>query len=164
VKAFRVPAALALILSLVCAGGVALAFRAAWHPAPSFYEYNIPIAVPLAAFILERLQQTRSRGLVVDGAVLVLALLRVFAPPLPFASGHALFSAYAAATAQGWVLRVTAALVVLHVIYVKLFVTGGWTSMVSGLVLAVAAAWLRHRISRSPVAMIPHRDGPADRS
>jgi hypothetical protein len=147
VKAFRVPPALALILSLIFAGGVALAFRAAWHPARSFYEYNIPIAVVLAAFTLERLQ-ARSRGLVVDGAVVVLALLRVFAPPLPFASGHALFSGYAAATAQGWVLRVTAALVVLHVIYIKLFVTGGWASMVSGLVLAVAAAWLRHRIDR----------------
>jgi hypothetical protein len=132
-----------LLLSLLFAAAVALAFRAAWHPRADFYIYNIPIAVPFAAFFLDRWAQPARRGLLVDAAVLTLALLRVVAPPLPFASGHVLFAAYATATAVGWVLRATAAIVLAHIIYMKLFVTGGWQSMVFGLLIAAAGTWLR---------------------
>jgi hypothetical protein len=130
------------------AGAAGLAFWAAWHPKASFYSYNIPVAVPFAAFFLDRFGHRHRSGLVVDAAVLVLALLRVAAPPLPFASGHALFAGYAAATAYGWVLRATAAVVMLHVIYVKLFVTGGFWSLLAGLVTAMLATVLRRHFTR----------------
>jgi hypothetical protein len=138
-------AATTLLLSMAFAASVALAFRAAWHPGPSFYLYNVPIAVPFAAFFLDRWGHRSRPGLTVDAVVLVLALLRVAAPPLPFASGHVLFTAYATATAHRWPLRATAALALAHIIYMKLFVTGGFASMAAGLAAAAVAALLRRR-------------------
>jgi hypothetical protein len=139
-----------LVLSLGFAAAVALVFRVLWHPKPAFYAYNIPIAVPFAAFFLDRAGQRSRSGMMVDGAVLVLALLRVAAPPLPFASGHTLFAGYAALTGRGWVLRATAALVLLSVVYTKLFVTGGFWSMATGLALAAVLALVRRRLTATP--------------
>jgi hypothetical protein len=137
-----------LLLSLAFAAAVALGFRAAWHPPASFYAYNVPIAAPFAAFFLDRWSHRARSGLAVDAAVLVLALLRVLAPPLPFASGHTLFAGYAAATAHGWALRVTAAIALAHVLYTKLFVTGGFASLAAGLAIAGTATWLRRHLTR----------------
>jgi hypothetical protein len=80
------------------AGAVALSFAIAWHPRLSFYSYNVPIAVPFAAFVLERATAGRQDGIgpqLLDVAVLALALLRVVAPPLPYVSGHTLFATHA---------------------------------------------------------------------
>ncbi len=153
--------AVALALSLSFAAAVAIAFRVAWNPPAGFYAYNVPIAVPFAAFFLDRWSSllrggahevASARGqrqaLAIDAAILILALLRVAAPPLPFASGHTLFAAYAAATSQSWVLRATAALVLAHVVYLKVFVTGGFWSMAAGLAIAAAATLLRRHLTR----------------
>jgi hypothetical protein len=153
--------ATAVLLSLAFAAAVAMAFRAAWHPPPGFYVYNVPIAVPFAGFFLDRWSHRGRRGLAVDAAVLALALLRVAAPPLPYASGHTLFAAYAAATAHGWVLRATATIVLAHVIYLKLLVTGGLGSMVAGLVIAAAAARLRRHLNARGAASTPAGAAPA---
>src|SRR5688572_1947353 len=122
-----------LVGGLAFACAVAAFFIWRWHSPPSSLAYNVPIAVPFAILFLERLRGPGPhpvRGLLVDLAVLVLALLRVFAPPLPLVSGHALFSGYCALSARRWPLRMTASAVLVHVVYVKLFVSGGWESMV----------------------------------
>jgi hypothetical protein len=142
--------AAALAMACLAAVAVALAFRLAWRPKLAFYTYNVPIAVPFAAFFLERLspaQRTRGRLLAVDAVVVALALARVFAPPLPFASGHVLFCAYAAATAWAWPLRLTATLALVHILYVKLAVWGDLKTPLIALALAAVAATVRRRLS-----------------
>jgi hypothetical protein len=148
----RIPRLLAsppatLVISALFAGSVALYFARVWHAGPLSLWYNVPIAAPFAAFFLDRLlprPSGRRASAVVDVAVLALALLRVFAPPLPWASGHALFLSYAALTARRWPARIIAGAVLLQVSYMKLFVTGGVVSLIAGLVLG-AVAWLAHR-------------------
>jgi len=73
----------------------------------------------------------------------VLALLRVFVPPWPFISGHALFSVYAALTARGWALRAVALIVLTQVVYGKLFMSGGWQSLLGGVGAAILFSGLR---------------------
>jgi hypothetical protein len=154
---------------LLCVGFAAAAgfgFWQAWHPRADFYAYNLPIAVPFAAFFfdrrffLDRRSYPARRGLVVDAIVLSLALLRVAAPPLPFASGHALFAAYAAATANGWLLRGSAALVLAHVAYTKIFVTGGVWSLLIGLALAAAAALVQRGLGAQAQAAASSSSDP----
>jgi hypothetical protein len=118
-----------------------------------FLIYNVPIAVPFAAFFLERYRDRAIRpraGFAIDALVLVLALARVFIPPFPYASGHTLFTAYAAATADRWPLRASAALVLIEVAVIKLFFTGGWVSFVAGLVLAAILGLVHRRIVQLP--------------
>jgi len=141
---------LTLLGGLAFAGAVATFFRWQWHSPASSLAYNVPIAVPFALFFLERLRRPRlARELLVDVVVVLLALLRVFAPPLPFVSGHALFTAYCALSARRWPLRVTAFAVLVHVVYIKLFVAGGGVSMLGGIALGLAAAALRRKLASS---------------
>jgi hypothetical protein len=147
----RSSAAVTLIVALAGTAVITLGFWWAWHPRAFFYVYNVPIAAPFVAFLLERLGRPASRprsALALDVAVVCLALLRVVAPPLPYASGHTLFTAYAAATARRWPLRVLAAAVLVQVAYLKLFVTGGGASLLAGLGLAAAAALVAARLRR----------------
>ncbi len=142
--------AVALSLALASAAAVAAGFRFAWAPPWAFYAYNVPIAVPFAAFFLDRAaarEGRRARAL--DALVLALALARVVVPPLPFVSGHALFCAYATLTAHERVLRWSAAIVLAQVAYTKLFLSGGWRSAAAGALVAAAAAWLRARWGRA---------------
>jgi hypothetical protein len=62
--------------------------------------------------------------------------MRVFLPPLPFVSGHALFTSYSVLTAAHRPLRAIAFVVLLHVVYTKLFVSGGSLSMLAGFATA----------------------------
>jgi hypothetical protein len=88
----------------------------------------------------------RSAGAIAtDAAVVALALLRVFVPPLPFVSGHALLAGYAALTARRWPLRAMAGLVLGQVVYVKVLAAGGWASMVGGFAVAAILAVARPR-------------------
>jgi len=137
-----------LAASLLFAALVAMFFVGAWHFRPISLAYNVPIAAPFAAMFGDRLvtRPIGKRGVMLDLGVVGLALLRVFAPPLPWASGHTLLTAYATLTARRWPLRALAGLVLLEVAYMKLFVTGGWASMVSGLLVGGGAAALHHRL------------------
>jgi hypothetical protein len=137
-----------LIASILFASLVGAFFRLAWRSPTSSLVYNVPIAAPFAAFFLDRwLSRPRGvRGTLLDGAVIGLALLRVFAPPLPWASGHAIFTSYAAFSASRWPLRLLASVVLLQVVCMKLFVTGGWPSMASGLLAGTLAGLARRRM------------------
>jgi hypothetical protein len=142
-----------LIGSLLFAVAVAAFFRTVWHAPPTSLAYNVPIAAPFAVFFVDRLhpRPVSRRGLLVDLGVMGLALLRVFAPPLPWASGHTLFTTYGALSARRWPLRVLASAVLLEVIYMKVFVTGGWLTMTTGLAAGSAAAFVYRRL-RPPLA------------
>lgn len=134
---------MALSLSLGAAGlfalGVVLYFEGAQR---SFYLYYFaPIGVPFVAFLIDRVARwpilTLRQGLV-DLLVTVLALARALAE-VPFISGHALFLTYALVTVRSGVGRITAALVLLQVIYLKIWVWRDPT-LLGGAVLACLAA------------------------
>jgi hypothetical protein len=148
-------------LAVAFAAAIALGFffHLSWRSSAVSLAYNVPIAVPFVMFFFDRLspQVSRPRALMLDAAVIVLGLLRVFAPPLPFMSGHALFVGYAALSARRWPLRITAFAVAAQVVYFKLFVMGGWLSMVAGFATAAAAAHLhaRLRLTKLPTPAMP---------
>lgn len=125
---------------------VAFCLRVAWNPGPGSYLEYVPIGGVFAAFIWDRVFPARSENawlVVCDVIVVALALMRVFVPPLPLISGHALFSAYAALTARQWPLRAISLIVLAQVMYGKLFVSGGWLSMLGGLAVAILLAALQ---------------------
>ncbi len=60
-----------LVVSPLFALGVAAFFRLMWDPPVSAYGYNVPIAVPMAAFLLERSNRGASwRSPLLDGVVI----------------------------------------------------------------------------------------------
>ena len=69
---------------------------------------------------------------------------------VPYVSGHALFLTYCALTSRSRVARLTAAAVMLQVIYLKYVVWHDWVSSTGGIVLGVAAAFIRRR--RAPLS------------
>jgi hypothetical protein len=142
-----------LVMALLFAGLVATSLRIAWNPpARSYLEY-VPIGAVFAAFLWDRLLPRRPKNARLaawDGLVVALALMRVFIPPLPFVSGHTLFATYAALTARRWPLRAIALVVLAEVMYMKVFVSGGWGSMVGGLAVACIAAAARRPTTRAP--------------
>jgi hypothetical protein len=150
-----------LLVSIGFAACVATYFAFVWRSPAVSLLYNAPIAAPFGAIFFDRLlpRPAARRLLLLDVAIIGLALLRVVAPPLPFASGHTLFTGYAAITARRWPLRLLAALVLLEVVYMKLFVTGGAVSMIVGLGLAAVGGWLhRDGVTRlDPAAPSPRR-------
>jgi hypothetical protein len=132
----------------VFAGCVAVALRIAWHPPIGTYVEYVPIGAVFAGLVWDRLFPTRIQGfraVLCDAVVVVLAAMRMILPPLPFASGHTLLAAYAAITARHLTLRVIALVVLTHVMFDKLVLSGGVTSMLTALVVAVGLAGVRQR-------------------
>jgi hypothetical protein len=119
----------------------------AWNPPLATYLDYVPIGAVFAAFCWDRFfpRPPLGRLLLSDIVVVMLALMRVFVPPLPFLSGHALFAGYSALTARRWPLTLLALALLVHVIYIKVFVTGGVISMLGGLTVAAVLAVARNR-------------------
>jgi hypothetical protein len=137
-----------LAVALVFAGLVAAVLRIVWNPGARSYLEYVPIGAVFAGFLCDRLLSgwpTNARGAMWDGVVLTLALMRVFVPPLPFVSGHTLFATYAVLTGRRWPVRAIALPVLAEVVYVKVFASGGWQSMLGGLAVALVAAAARGR-------------------
>ena len=133
------------------AGVTAAALRIAWNPSIESYVQYVPIAAVFGAFLCDRVLSGWSghaRPAICDAVVVVLALMRVFVPPLPFVSGHTLFATYAALTAGRWPLLAIALLVLAEVVYTKVFASGGWQSMLGGLLVAGCAAAIRRPLNR----------------
>ena len=133
------------VASAIFGGVVAWTLYAAWNPPIGTYLDYVPISAVFAAFSGDRCVPTPRYGrlLLCDSIAVIFALMRVFVPPLPFVSGHALFAGYSALTAGRWPLRLLAVAVLLHVIYVKVFVSGGLVSMLGGLAVAAVLAIAR---------------------
>jgi hypothetical protein len=109
-----------------------------------FLYYNVPIAAPFSAFVLERLLRRRGLPLAVfDVGVVSLALTRaVF--PVPGYSGHVLFLLYALFSGRSKSVRVLSALVLAQVLVVKFafwndFVTPAGAAAIAALALVVRA-------------------------
>jgi hypothetical protein len=134
------------IAALLFSALVAFCLRLAWNPGLGNYIEYVPIGGVFAAFVWDRAFPSfsrNSRAVTSDVVVITLALMRVFVPPLPLISGHSLMSAYAALTARQWPLRTISLVVLAQVMYVKLFVSEGWLSMIGGFGAAIVLAWLR---------------------
>lgn len=137
---------LVFFASLAAAALFALARALLSPPTAYFFYYTLPIAVPFAAFVLERaLQRAPLRARALDAAVIALALTRAFYL-LPFVSGHVLFAAYALATGRSWPVRWTAGLVLVEVLVIKLLVWSDFSTPAGALVIALAAAVAHRRV------------------
>ena len=135
-------------LALGLAGAFGLFATLRWQVQPHLLAYDLPIALPFAAFFLDRACNRWPRLSLVDGMVLALAIARVVIPPFPFASGHVLFTSYAAMTARGWVLRWSALVVLVVSLTYKLAIWQDLATPLPALGLGLLTAWLEHRRRR----------------
>ena len=142
-----------LIISLVFAS-IYATYAALRFPAdtlPGHLSYVLPIIIPFVAFLFDRAERFRQYDiiqLVVDVLIIGIAMGRVVAN-VPFISGHTLFLTYCLFSTRTLIPRVTAAIVLLQVIYLKYFVWHDWTTSTNGILLGSLAAfviwWFRER-------------------
>lgn len=114
--------------------------------------YFAPIGIPFVAFLFDRAEQyelTSIASWALDLVVLIFALTRAFIR-LPLISGHALFLTYCLLTSRSKIARITAALVLLQVVYLKLLVTHD-TALFGGVIAGCLAALLYRRISSAKI-------------
>ena len=136
-----------LLAALLFAGVVVLAFEGEteWY----LLYYFVPIGVPFVAHVLERSEHWPTltfRQQLVEEIVVGLSLLRaIFLVPL--ISGHALFLTYALLSTSSTLVRVIAGLVMLEVIYLKVFVWHDPT-IVGGTLLGILATIAYRRFRR----------------
>lgn len=118
------------------------------------YMYVLPIIVPFVAFLFSRAQEFRESTvlqLIVDTLVVGLSLMRMIGH-VPLISGHTLFLTYAIAGPGSRLTRITAALVMLQVIYLKFFVWHDPVSPLAGIFLGLIGAtivWLQRNRRRN---------------
>ena len=140
-----------LLCSLVAASSYTLyaALRVSRDQLPGHLFYVVPIVIPFVAFLFDRAERLRRFStllFVVDALVVGTALGRVVGN-VPFVSGHTLFLTYCLFSTRSRVARVTAAIVLLQVIYLKYFVWQDWITSTSGIVLGALAAFVIWRFS-----------------
>src|SRR5687768_13590085 len=110
--------------------------------------YFAPVGIPFVAFLFDRAEQPAlafPASWAVDLAVLIPPLARAFVQ-IPLISGHALFLSYSFLTARSKFARITAALVLLQVAYLKIFVTHD-TALFGGVIAGCLAAVFYRRVS-----------------
>ena len=109
-------------------------------------SYVAPVVVPFAAFVFDRAERRRhaAAGLAVDSLIVGTAVWRAVGH-VPLVSGHALFLSYALLSTRTLVARVTAAVVLLQVVWLKFFVWHDWATASCGIALGSAAALLTRR-------------------
>jgi hypothetical protein len=135
-----------LAVALLSAGLIAAMLRIAWNPSIDSYVQYVPVAAVFAAFVWDRAVSgwpSTWRPLLCDTLAVALALMRVLVPPLPFVSGHALFTGYAAIAAEHFPLRLIALVVLAQVAYVKLVRWSDWLTLLGGLAAAAAIGAMR---------------------
>lgn len=110
----------------------------------NWYLYYIaPLVVPFVAYVFDRMKNwstLHSAQRLIDILVLVISLMRMFIA-VPFISGHALLMTYIALSTQSLLARLTAALVLLEVFYIKILLWNDFTFF-GGTLLAILAAIL----------------------
>lgn len=106
------------------------------------FIYVLPIIVPFVAFLFDRGARLRKAGLpemAIDIAVVALAILRAVAG-IPLVSGHALFLTYAIARPGSWLTKITGSLVMIQVLYLKIFVWHDSVTPLTGIAVGLTAA------------------------
>jgi len=114
------------------------------------FSYVLPIIVPFMAFVFDRakhLPEAALLELIVDSAVVATALLRAMGD-VPLVSGHALFLTYAMARPGTPLTIITAAIVMIQVIYLKIFAWHDPISPATGIILGLLAALIVRRAAR----------------
>ncbi len=134
-----VAALLFALLVIACFGGDARLY---------LLGYFMPIGIPFVACLFDRAERWRSLHPIqqaVDLAVLAISLVRI-AISVPLVSGHALFLTHALLSSRSWVVRGTAAAVLLEVGYLKIFLFHDDITLVGGIILGciTALAWRRY--------------------
>jgi hypothetical protein len=112
------------------------------------FFYVLPIIVPFVSFLFDRFEQfteLRLAEMTIDFLVVVTSIMRALGD-LPFVSGHALFLVYAMARPGSRFTRLTAAIVMIQVIYLKFFVWHDLITPVTGTMLALLAAFMVRRL------------------
>jgi hypothetical protein len=103
--------------------------------------YVMPVGIPFVAYLFDRAARWHEQSLArlaIDFTVVSLSLTRAVIM-VPLISGHALFLTYALLTAQTWIVRIMAIVVILQVSYLKLFVWHDIT-LLGGIILGYIAA------------------------
>jgi hypothetical protein len=112
--------------------------------------YFAPLVIPFVAYIFDRLKNwdtIHNAQRLIDIFVLVVSLMRMFIA-VPFISGHALLLTYIALSTQGLLARVTAALILLEVFYIKIFLWNDFTffgGAFIGILAAILFRWIKKR-------------------
>jgi len=136
--------------SLIGAGVYAWCImRSSWARAGMFnlagsFWYNVPIVVPLVAFLFDRAEHRRQLNalpFVLDLLVIGTALGRVIGN-VPLVSGHTLFLTYAFISTRSKFVRITAIILLTHAAYFKYFVWHDFVTSTSGIILGSIAALL----------------------
>jgi len=147
------------VLTFALLGVVSYVFWMRWRiPAgdlSNHFMYVLPIIVPFVAFLFSRAQRfSRSSWLElgIDALVVVTAIMRMVGD-VPFVSGHALFLAYAMARPGSRLTYITAGLVMLQVVYLKIFVWHDLISPTLGVALGLAAALVVRRLRQEKIVV-----------
>jgi hypothetical protein len=122
------------------------------------FMYVLPIIVPFVAFVFDRAEQFSGAGLlelILDCAVVFTSMMRALGD-VPFVSGHALFLSYAIARPGSRLTKITAAAVMIQVIYLKLFLWHDLITPVTGTALGLLAAVIVRRQTMSSLMVQPN--------
>ena len=128
------------------------------------FYYDVPIAAPFSAFVLERSLRFRRSGYVVntfDAGVVCVALARAFLP-VPGYSGHVLFLLYALFISQSKTIRVLCALVLCQVLVVKFAFWNDYTTPLGAAGIASVALLVRAKLSKFQAGAKTLPESPAD--
>lgn len=111
------------------------------------FYYYLPIGVPFVAYLLDRAKRYREFywwNWTLEIPLIVVAFLRS-QMPVPLVSGHALFLSYALLSTRSNVARLTAFLVLLEVIVLKIW---AWTdpSLIGGILVGMTVALIQNRL------------------
>ena len=118
------------------------------------YYYVTPIVIPFVIFLIERaknFQQESTITKLIDAIVIVTAMWRVIGD-VPYISGHALFLTYAILSAYTYLGRITAIIIMIEVVYLKVFIWNDWLSLTSGILLGVIAFLMAKRFRKNSAA------------
>lgn len=106
------------------------------------FIYNLPIIVPCVAFLFDRGARLKTEGWpewAIDFVVIATSILRALGV-IPLISGHVLFLTYAIARPGSRLTKITAVMVMVEVLYLKIFVWGDSVTPSTGIVAGLAAA------------------------
>src|SRR4030095_5504213 len=120
------------------------------------FMYVLPIIVPCVAFIFDRAKHFSEAALIeliLDTAIVLTSFMRMMGV-VPLVSGHALFLTYAIARPGSRLTKLTAALVMLQVVYLKFFVWHDWVSPITGIILGLLAAFTVRRFAPRAIASL----------
>ena len=126
--------------------------------------YVLPIIVPFVAFLFDRGALLRTAGWpewAIDFTVIAVSILRALGV-IPLISGHALFLTYAIARPGSRLTKITALMVMLQVLYLKIFIWDDqvtpFTGIAAGLTAALIVRGLGARMNTRPLRALTNSE------